>query len=70
VHHPWGVLGLQIGIGVAATIGILVLYSQGQELWKVAMATIAASTFLMGSAVERKYLTATYDRAKAGLFGG
>lgn len=58
IHYPMGIFGVQLGIGVAATVGILFLYSHSQKLWLVALVTTMAVICLVGLAVERKHIAA------------
>jgi len=51
IRYPIGILALMIGVGFAATAGIIILYQSGQPLWQVACITIAASVVLVGISV-------------------
>lgn len=56
IGYPLGILGFQVGIGVTASVSILLLFAHNQEVWKVCMVTIVAMAFLIGSSADRNHL--------------
>jgi len=56
MRYPFGVFALQIGIGVLAVTSILLLFAQGQEIWKVIVATLIASGLILVITVERAHV--------------
>lgn len=67
VGYPFGVFGLQIGIGVAAMTGILTLYSQNGALWQIMALTAIAMIILIGLSIERSQLKVLFSHLKKPL---
>jgi len=65
VGYPFGIFGLQIGIGAAACMGILFLYEQDQQLWKVLVVAAIASVILIGLAVKPAHLVGLHSYLEA-----
>ena len=56
VRYPIVIFGLQIGIGVTAVTGILFLYAQGQEIWKIGIVTIFAMIIIIAITLEQTHV--------------
>ncbi len=56
IHYPLGILGLQIGLAVAAMSAILILYSQNQGLWIVIAVAAVTTMILAGLTIEPAHL--------------
>jgi O-antigen/teichoic acid export membrane protein len=56
VSYPLGVFGLQIGLGVAAMVGIQVMYSLNYEMWRGAILAIIVTGVLIGVTLENRHI--------------